>query len=168
MIFRPQHRDTWRLKHFNLYISNSACMDVGQEWWWGEDECYLDMRALELSQQTAVIGKHDHVKLVSVWVSDQDVSSICHSSSSSVAVTQQPRHLPEISIPLGKLVMFSQPILRTNCPSSVNTTTLWPWKGFYEWLWRWRQHIPTSGWRIDWTWTQHWRWKLELTLKSQT
>ena len=31
-----------------------------------ENDCYLDMRALELAQQAAVIGKHDHVKLVSV------------------------------------------------------------------------------------------------------
>ena len=37
-------------------------------------------------------------------------------------------NLPEISIPLGKFVMFSQPILLTYCPSSVNTTTLWPWQ----------------------------------------
>ena len=36
-------------------------------------------------------------------------------------------HAPDMSIPFGKFVIFSHPILLRNCPSSVKTTTLWPY-----------------------------------------
>ena len=47
---------------WNTFISSISVKVKSND----ENECYLDMRALELAQQTAIIGKHDHVKLVSV------------------------------------------------------------------------------------------------------
>ena len=87
---------------------------------------YLDMRTLELPQEAAVIGEHHHVELVAVRVPDEDVTSICRQTFSTMV--RNVSSVPDISIPLGKLVMFSPPILRTNWPSSENTTTLWPLK----------------------------------------
>ena len=115
VILRPQQRDTWNTQ---IYFG-----------WNIDQNIHLHMRTFEFSQQSSIIGEDNNVELVSMRVTNQNISSIWRKNMLVLLYqVHLTSNLPEISIPLGKFVMFSHPILLTYCPSSVNTTTLWPWQ----------------------------------------
>ena len=82
------------------------------------------MGTLELPQQSPIVGEDDHVKLVTMRISDQNIPSICQDKVTCYKRNVSSKQAPDMSIPFGKFVIFSHPILLRNCPSSVKTTTL--------------------------------------------